>query len=88
MSSTTITCRPAMSRSRSLRIRTTPEEVARCPYEDTAMNSSSTGAPCRPISRAKSAMNMTAPLSTPTRRMDSTWRYSAATCLARFSIFV
>ena len=43
MSSTTITCRPAMSRSRSLRMRTTPEDVARCPYDDTAMNSSSTG---------------------------------------------
>jgi hypothetical protein len=51
-------------------MRTTPDEVARCPYDETAMNSSSTGAPWRPISRAKSAMNMTAPLRTPTRSTD------------------
>ena len=46
MSSTTITCLLAMSRSRSLRMRTTPEEVRPGPYEETAMNSSSTGRAC------------------------------------------
>ena len=66
MSSTTITCRLAMSRSRSLRMRTTPDDVARCPYDEIAMNSTSTGRDCRPSARAKSAMNMNAPLSTPT----------------------
>jgi hypothetical protein len=71
MSSTTTTCRPAMSRSRSFRIRTTPDEVVPCPYEEIAMKSSSTGGPCRPRARAKSAMNITAPLSTQTSRRPS-----------------
>src|SRR6478736_4949601 len=39
MSSTMRTCCPAISRSRSLRIRTTPDEVVDDPYELTAMNS-------------------------------------------------
>ena len=45
-------------------MRTTPDEVVPWPYDETAMNSSSAGGPWRPSARAKSAMNMTAPLST------------------------
>ena len=71
MSSTTTTCRPATSRSRSLRMRTVPDEVVPCPYDETAMNSRSAAGPCRPSARAKSAMNITAPLSTQTSRSPS-----------------
>ena len=39
MSSTTSTCRPSMERSRSLRMRTTPDDEVDEPYEETAMNS-------------------------------------------------
>jgi hypothetical protein len=52
-----------MSRSRSLRIRTTPDEEVADPYELTAMNSICTGTES---ARARSVMNMTAPFSTPT----------------------
>ena len=63
MSSTTRTCLPSTSRSRSLRIRTTPELLVLLPYDDTAMNSIDTGV-C--MARARSAMIMTAPFRTPT----------------------
>ena len=63
MSSTTRTCRPLMSPSRSLRIRTTPEDLVPEPYDDTAIQSIWAGE-CS--ARARSAMTMTAPLSTPT----------------------
>jgi hypothetical protein len=63
MSSTTSTSLPVMSVSRSLRIRTTPEDRVPEPYEDTAIQSISTGM-C--IARARSAITMTAPFSTPT----------------------
>src|SRR5664280_1810568 len=43
MSSTIKTCWPAMSRSRSLRIRTTPEDDVAEPYDATAMKSIVTG---------------------------------------------
>src|SRR5213595_61173 len=39
MSSTTRTLRPVMSRSRSLRIRTTPLDLVPDPYDDTAIQS-------------------------------------------------
>jgi hypothetical protein len=52
-----------MSRSRSLRIRTTPDDEVDDPYELTAMNSSCTGSG---RARARSVMNITAPLRTPT----------------------
>jgi hypothetical protein len=54
-----------MSRSRSLRIRTTPLEDVAEPYDETAMNSIDTGVVS---ARARSAMTMTAPFSTPTSR--------------------
>ena len=63
MSSTTSTSLPVMSVSRSLRIRTTPEDRVPEPYEETAIQSIWTGM-C--IARARSAITMTAPLSTPT----------------------
>ena len=53
-------------------MRTTPEELVRWPYEGMAMNSSSAGRDWRPRARTKSAMNMKAPLSTPTSRTLST----------------
>src|SRR3954451_5758707 len=88
MSSTITTCRPVMSRSRSLRMRTTPEDVVPCPYDETAMNSISVDGPCRPSARAKSAMNMTAPLSTQTSRMPpSTSAWSDETCFASSAVF-
>ena len=43
MSSTISTSRPSMATSRSLRIRTTPEESVADPYEATAMKSISQG---------------------------------------------
>ena len=64
MSSTTSTCLPLMSASRSLSIRTTPDEVVPDPYDEIAIQSMLTG---RCIARARSAITMTAPLSTPTR---------------------
>ena len=63
MSSTMSTCWPAMSRSRSLRMRTTPELAVAPAYELTAMNSIVEG---RSSARARSDMNIAAPLSTPT----------------------
>ena len=65
MSSTMSTCRPVMSVSRSLRIRTTPEDFVDDPYEETAIQSI-----CRwmLIARARSAITMMAPLRTPTSR--------------------
>ena len=63
MSSTMSTCRPVRSMSRSLTMRTTPLVRVADPYDDTAMKSNSTG---RSIARARSLMNMNAPLSTPT----------------------
>ncbi len=48
-------------------MRTTPEDFVPDPYEDTAIQSIVTGE-CR--ARARSAMTMTAPLRTPTRRMS------------------
>ena len=48
MSSTTSTCLPVMSRSRSLRIRTTPRDLVPEPYDDTAIQSISTGLVQRP----------------------------------------
>ena len=61
MSSTMITRRPVMSRSRSLRMRTTPDDEVADPYEVTAMNSSSDGIGS---ALAKSVTNITAPLRT------------------------
>ncbi len=43
MSSTMRTCLPLMSVSRSLRIRTTPEDWVPAPYDDTAIQSMVTG---------------------------------------------
>ena len=43
MSSTISTSRPSIAASRSLRIRTTPEDLVADPYEATAMKSTSTG---------------------------------------------
>ncbi len=63
MSSTIRTWRPLMSVSRSLRIRTTPEDCVPAPYEDTAIQSIVTGVDS---ARARSAITITAPLSTPT----------------------
>ena len=63
MSSTIRTCLPLMSVSRSLRIRTTPEDWVPAPYEDTAIQSIVTGVDS---ARARSAITITAPLSTPT----------------------
>jgi hypothetical protein len=63
MSSTTSTSRPVMSESRSFRIRTTPDDVVPEPYDETAIQSIST---CRRRLRARSAITMTAPRSTPT----------------------
>jgi hypothetical protein len=67
MSSTMSTCRPLMSVSRSLRIRTTPEDFVPEPYDDTAIQSIST---CRPKALARSAITMTAPRRTPTMRIS------------------
>ncbi|CFS16454.1 Uncharacterised protein [Mycobacterium tuberculosis] len=50
-----------MSRSRSLRIRTTPDEDVDDPYELTAMNSNWVGTG---IARARSVTKSTAPFST------------------------
>src|SRR3954451_11527158 len=63
MSSTIRTCLPLMSVSRSLRIRTTPEDWVPAPYDDTAIQSIVTGVDSV---RARSAMTITAPLRTPT----------------------
>src|SRR6478735_6766195 len=63
MSSTIRTCRPLMSVSRSLRIRTTPDDWVPAPYEDTAIQSMVTG---EASARARSAITITAPLRTPT----------------------
>ena len=63
MSSRITTLRPAMSRSRSLRMRTTPDDDVDDPYDETAMNSICAGTGS---ARAKSVMKKTAPLSTPT----------------------
>ena len=63
MSSTISTCLPLMSASRSFRMRTTPEDFVPEPYDDTAIQSIWTG---RCMARARSAITMTAPLSTPT----------------------
>src|SRR5947209_2142148 len=52
------------------------------------MNSISVDGPCLPSARAKSAMNMTAPLSTQTSRMPpSASAWSAETCFASSAIF-
>src|SRR3954468_11715952 len=64
MSSTSNTSRPAMSRSRSFMMRTTPEDDVAPPYDDTAMKSIVTIADVS--ARDRSAMTMQAPLSTPT----------------------
>ena len=63
ISSTMITCRPEMSVSRSLRIRTTPLDLVPEPYDDTAIQSISR---CRWKLRARSAITMTAPRRMPT----------------------
>ena len=63
MSSTIRTCSPLMSVSRSLRIRTTPEDLVPAPYDDTAIQSMVTGVDS---ARARSAITITAPLRTPT----------------------
>ena len=68
MSSTISTSRSLMSRSRSLRIRTTPDDDVDEPYELTAMNSSWVGSG---MARARSVTNMTAPLSTVTSSRSS-----------------
>src|SRR6476620_809064 len=65
MSSTISTCRPVMSESRSLRMRTTPLDLVPDPDDDTAIQS--TGA-VTGRARIRSAMTMTAPLRTPTSR--------------------
>ena len=63
MSSTIRTSRPSIDASRSLRMRTTPEESVEEPYEATAMKSTS-----HVTSRAliRSDRKKTAPFSTPT----------------------
>ncbi|CAM5334214.1 hypothetical protein SCALM49S_01607 [Streptomyces californicus] len=63
MSSTIRTCLPLMSVSRSLRIRTTPDDWVPAPYDETAIQSIVTG---DDRARARSAMTITAPLRTPT----------------------
>ncbi len=63
MSSTMSTWRPVRSRSRSLRMRTTPLVWVALPYDETAMKSISTG---RSMARARSDRKKHAPLSTPT----------------------
>ena len=63
MSSTISTWRSVRSMSRSFMIRTTPLVRVAEPYDETAMKSNSTG---RSIARARSAMNMNAPLRMPT----------------------
>src|SRR3954453_11924501 len=63
MSSTIRTCLPLMSGTRSLRIRTTPEDWVPAPYGDSAIQSIVTGLDSV---RARSAMTITAPLRTPT----------------------
>ena len=70
MSSTMSTWRPVRSVSRSLRMRTTPEDCVPMPYDETAIQSIVT---CGRSSRARSAMTITAPLSTPTSRMSRPW---------------
>src|SRR6266567_7443556 len=84
MSSTTSTFLPSISRSRSLRIRTTPDDDVAEPYELTAMNSNWTGTGS---ALARSVMNITAPLSTPTssRSPAGSIGWSAATCAASSS---
>ena len=62
MSSTISTSRPSIAASRSLRIRTTPEDLVAEPYEATAMKSTSTGTSRW---RIRSERKNTAPLSTP-----------------------
>jgi hypothetical protein len=62
MSSTIRTWRPSIGVSRSLRIRTTPEDSVAEPYEATAMKSTSHGIS---IWRIRSDRKKTAPLSTP-----------------------
>lgn len=52
-----------MSVSRSLRIRTTPEDWVPAPYDETAIQSMVTGVDS---ARARSAITITAPLRTPT----------------------
>ncbi len=65
ISSTMTTCRPEMSVSRSLRMRTTPLDLVPEPYDDTAIQSISR---CRRKLRARSAITITAPRRTPTMR--------------------
>jgi hypothetical protein len=62
MSSTISTCRLVMSVSRSLRIRTTPDDLVPDPYDEIAIQSISM---CRRKVRARSAITITAPLRTP-----------------------
>ena len=64
MSSTISTCRPSIEASRSLRMRTTPDESVEEPYEETAMKSTSQSTS---ILRIRSARKKTAPFSTPIR---------------------
>ena len=63
MSSTISTWRPLMSASWSFRMRTTPDDLVPEPYDETAIQSIWTG---RCMARARSAITMTAPFSTPT----------------------
>ena len=63
MSSTMRTSRPVMSRSRSFRMRTTPDDLVPEPYDEIAIQSCSTGRLSR---RLRSAITMTAPFRTPT----------------------
>ena len=63
MSSTSSTCIPVMSVLRSLRIRTTPDDLLPEPYEDTAIQSIWQW---MLSARDRSAITITAPLSTPT----------------------
>ena len=81
MSSTMITRRPVMSLSRSLRIRTTPDDDVADPYDDTAMNSSSDGIGS---ALAKSVRNITAPLSTQISSGGVSRSWSAATAAGQF----
>ena len=68
MSSTTSTCRPLMSVVRSLRMRTTPDDWVPEPYEEMAIQSIRQWLLS---ARERSAITMTAPFRTPTRRISS-----------------
>ena len=63
ISSTITTCRPLMSVSRSLRIRTTPLDFVPEPYDEIAIQSISMW---RVKLRARSAITITAPRRMPT----------------------